>query len=374
MGVLNTALSYPVNCSNFTVSQFERLTIARGSAGAVSVFVCCVVLLLIAVKRGYTSVLQRFLLYLTLATMFVLASYIMQLERLAHYAWQREVCAAVGFIDQWGGVMVLILSMEITVVLVCRVYRSVYGHFLNAITRTQFRRGVLETAAVCVAVAVSLAGAVVPFSTQTYGLSGAWCWIIAIDDNCKDTGGYWQQIALWYIPVTVFGVLIGICIISIVLFFCIMNCHPAYGHILTRTLVKDNIILLGFYFFFFLANGCDYYRLYTGVSHSYSNYQMWQISAIIPAIARLFLPVGYFVYMYSFKTSTLKRFWQRCRDRNEPYASVRENEDATFKTSHPRQYPSETVIYTGAFPSVLSHTNQEQQPLMSAGRDTGYSS
>ena len=376
MGVLNTALSYPVNCSNFTAPQFERLTIARGSAGAVSVFVCCVVLLLIVVKRGYTSVLQRFLLYLTLATLFVEASFVMQLEHLANYTWQKEICIAVAFIDQWGGTIVISFSMEITLVLVGKVYGSVYGRCLNGIAKTKCQRIILESSAVCVALALPLAGAIVPFQTQTYGLNGAWCWITIIDYNCHETDGYWEQIAFWYVPVTVLGVLIGLCIIAIILLFCVMTFNPAYNHTLSRKLVKDNLVLFGFYLLFILANGGDYYRLYTGTTHRYIDYGMWYVSAIVPAFAKLFLPLGFLVYMYSFKAVSLgffKKLWCGYRKPGDNVAHVH-TQEATFKTSHPRQYPSETVIYTGAFPSVLSHTNQEQQPLMAAGRDTGYSS
>ena len=41
----------------------------------------------------------------------------------------------------------------------------------------------------------------IPFTTDTYGSTGLWCWIRSIKENCTiNTAGLHQQIALWNVP------------------------------------------------------------------------------------------------------------------------------------------------------------------------------
>ena len=123
--------SYPVNCSNFTSIQFWYLDLARGVSGAVSLLVCSLILFLILLHKAYASLLQRFLLYCTLATWLAEATVTMQIEHLVKYAGQRQFCVTLAFMEEWTSLMVIAIDWETTVLLTYRVYVTLQRQFMD---------------------------------------------------------------------------------------------------------------------------------------------------------------------------------------------------------------------------------------------------
>ena len=394
------APSYPVNCSNFTSTQFWYLDLARGTSGAVSLLVCSLILFLILLHKAYASLLQRFLLYSTLATWLAEAAFTMQIEHLVKYAGQAQFCIAVAFLHQWTSSMAIAIDLEITVLLTYRVYESLQKQIVDWSSWSKCVRVSLEVTTVCLSVIVApLVVSVVPLIHGTYGVVGGWCWITDMNSKCKKRN-VWDLFTLGAILYIGEGLLIGICITFVIILFCISAFQSSNSHPLNCKLIRNNLVLLAFYLTYFIFNSVELLTqlLSTTTHHESDNYPMWLVYAIGAPFNKLALLLGFLFYMYSFKKLTVKSFrilkrmcckcYQRCRQRmlhTEDDASTPRQRSRsvtggpTYRSSHPQVYPSETVFsppYTGAFTSITrrdsSDEGEKKQLIPSA--DFGYSS
>ena len=387
--------SYPVNCSNFTSIQFWYLDLARGISGAVALLVCSLILFLILLHKAYASLLQRFLLYSTLATWLAEASFTMQIEHLVKYAGQRQFCVTVAFMEQWTSSMVIAIALEITLLLTYRVYVTLQRQFLDCSSWSKCSRVSLESIAVSLAVFIPLAMSVVPLVRGTYGVSGAWCWITTLNAECERKN-VWDQDTLGTVPYVVPGIVIGICVVFVIVLFCISACQSSDSRRLNCKMIRDNLVLLAFYVVFFTFCSIELSaQLLSGTTHAYDKYPMWLVNAIGPPLNKLALLLGFLFYMYSLKKLTLgsfqvlRRICCRCCPQCRPQ-TLNTKDDAsgpiqnvtggpTYRSSHPQVYPSETVFYppyTGAFTSISkkgSSCEGERQQLISS-LDVGYCS
>ena len=394
--------AYPVNCSVFNSTQFWYLDLARGVSSAACLFICSAILFLIFLHKAYSTVLQRFLLYLTLATWVAEGALTMQIEHLVKYSGQKQFCLTVAFVDEWGGTMVIAFSFEITLLLLHRVYNSLYGHFINTDSMSRRCQITLECLAATSAVFIPLITSFEPFIRRTYGVNGGWCWIADLDKDCKGRG-FWDQTALWNIPLAVLGLVIGFCIVFVMVMFCVSALRNSSSHRLSWRLVRENLLLFIFYMAFFITCAASILaRVVSGITDSYAKYPEWLAYAICTPIAKLLLPLGFLVYMYSINKLVCgscqiirNNCCKFCRSRKlrlpldqginnaaaptEGYVNV--TGGPTYKSSHPIIYPShaETVYspaYTGAFTSITRtdiSEQEERKPLISQV-DTGYSS
>ena len=148
---------------------------------------------------------------LTLATWLTEVVYTLQIEHLVKYPGQRQVCETISFLDQFGSTLVIAFSLEITLLLGCQVYESLQRKFLAYDSWSKCSRVSVEVIAIFLAASVSLSTTVVSFIRGTYGLSGGWCWIRALNNDCKDIGIFDQNIT--NIPYAILGIMIGIFIV-----------------------------------------------------------------------------------------------------------------------------------------------------------------
>ena len=245
--------SYPVNCSNFTSLQFWYLDLARGVSGTASLLICSLILFLLLLHRAYASPLQRFLLYLTLATWLTEASFTTQIEHLVRYVGQRHVCQAVGFFDQFSTSLFIMFSLELSLLLLFQVHKSLdIGCIRWSLWSNRFAI-LLEVIAILIALSFSVAVSVVPFAHGTYGLSGGWCWIQAVKSNCEKRG-IDDQNNLAIIPYAVLGAIIGLCMLLTLVLFCIAACYSTNSRQLNCKLIRDNALLLVFYLVFLVRS------------------------------------------------------------------------------------------------------------------------
>ena len=301
--------------------------------------------------------------------------------------------------------MVIAIDLEITLLLTYRVYESLQGQFLHCNSWSKCSKVLVEVTVVCLSVLVSLALCVVPLAHGTYGLSGGWCWITTLNAECKERD-VWDQYIVGVIPYVAAGLVIGICIVFVIILFCMSACQSSDNRRLNCKLVRDNLILLAFYmvYFTFCSVELTTQLLSGSITHSYDKYPMWLVYAIGGPLNKLALLFGFLFYMYSFKKLTqgsfqiLKRICCKCcqhssqqtwnsegteHDASGPIRRFRNvTEGPTYKSSHPQVYPSETVFspsYTGAFTSISrrdSFDEGEREQLISRdpSLDVGYSS
>ena len=63
----------------------------------------------------------------------------------------------------------------------------------------------------------------IPFTTNSYGQYGAWCWIHSLEQNCTtNSAGRWEQIWLWHVP-------FGFASFMIIVLFVGSLCQLGYG-------------------------------------------------------------------------------------------------------------------------------------------------
>ena len=389
--------AYPVNGTDFTSIQFWYIDLARGISGALSLLVCSLILFLILLHKAYASLLQRFLLYLTLGTCVAEATFTMQIEHLVKYAGQREFCQTLAFLDQFGSTIVVIFSLEITILLVFRVYESLQRQCLAYDSWSKFCRVSLEVTVVCLAILISLATSVVPLIQGTYGLNAGWCWITAVEKQ-YNSRGFWDQNILATIPYAILGLVIGFFMVFVIVLFCVSAFHSSTNRRLNCKMIRDNLVLLAFYLVFFVVLGVEMsVQLVSGITHSYAKFPVWLAYAIGIPIAKLVLPLGFLFYMYSIKKITFGSFeiirkkcykCCLCCRRTQPVQAMNDSSApsqgyvnvtraTTYRSSHPQVYPSETVtspLYTGAFTSITRRDSSDEKRALISHRDTGYSS
>ena len=391
--------SYQVNCSNFTSIQFWYLDLARGVSGGISFLVCSLILFLILLHKAYASLLQRFLLYSTLATWLAEAAFTMQIEHLVKYAGQRQFCVTVAFLHQWTSSIVIAIDLEITVLLTYRVYESLQKQVLNCSSWSKCVKVSIEITTVCLSVFFPLAMSVVPLIHGTYGLIGGWCWIMDINNKCKKRG-VWDLFSVSAILYIGEGLLIGICIAFVVILFCMSALRSSNSHPLNCKLIRKNLVLLAFYLAYFAFSSIEVStQLLSSTTHDENDkYPLWLVYAIGAPFNKLALLLGFLFYMYSFKKLTIGTFrilkricckcYQHCRQRichteddapspRQGFRSV--TGGPTYRSSHPQVYPSETVtspLYTGAFTSITRRDSSDEgeRKHLIPSPDTGYSS
>lgn len=61
------------------------------------------------------------------------------------------------------------------------------GNTVPQFLQSKRRRVCLEGSYVALSIVITFAYASIPYFTHNYGLAGAWCWIRALDENCKLT-------------------------------------------------------------------------------------------------------------------------------------------------------------------------------------------
>ena len=89
----------------------------------------------------------------------------------------------------------------------------------------------------------------IPFTTNTYGQYGTWCWIHSLEQNCTTIlAGWWEQIWLWDVP-------FGIVSFMILVLFVGSLCQLGYGiknakvHRLIQVGAVDYLLVLTFFVF-----------------------------------------------------------------------------------------------------------------------------
>ena len=213
------------NCSGFTEGQFTAVALARGITAAVSCTILLMVLAVLTVLTMFTqlrarlcgTVIKRLILGLT----GVNAAYQLTLAlHLVHYYHPHETrfCAVDGFFDQYFASVQLFLTLEICLLLFIKVlnvttsWRFVYEYHKKAeqSTSTCCSRKInkLEVVRVATIIIVPLPFDMIPFTTDSYGPYGPWCWIRVFETDCSvHIAGSWEQVWLWYVPFGLVAVL-----------------------------------------------------------------------------------------------------------------------------------------------------------------------
>ena len=206
------------NCSNFTDEQLTAIALFRGATAAA----CCVILfvmlvtLLVLTKFYYQRVCGTVLKRLTIG--FTAADVLYQLALALHLKYyfnphDLKFCEADGFLDQYLESVLLLFMLEIYIafVLFIKVLHvstswKFFGVYYEKVKACKFvccgwKINKLEVAIFIFAFTLPLLFEWIPFTTNSYGPLGPWCWICASEKNCSlSNAGILEQTWLWDVP------------------------------------------------------------------------------------------------------------------------------------------------------------------------------
>lgn len=204
------------NCSNFTDEQLTAIALFRGvtAAACCGILFLVLVTLLVLARFHYQRVCGSVLKHLTLG--FTATNILYQLVLALHLQYylnphDLKFCEADAFLDQYLESVLLMFMLEIALVLFLKVLHiSTSWEFVDVyfekVKECKFvccgwKINKLEVAIFVLAVTLPLLFEWIPFTTNSYGPLGPWCWIRASEKYCTPSSvGILEQVWLWDVP------------------------------------------------------------------------------------------------------------------------------------------------------------------------------
>ena len=184
-------------CNNtFLPHQKSTILLANGIAAMCSCASCMIALLLLAVLRLYKSFIYRLAMYQILGSLFhgfSMALVLMLLNYNSEVLYYQVICKLTAFLMAYSIWVILLFTVWLTF------HLFIYVVFFKDLKR-------LEWLYISSSVLLPILFVWIPFIHDSYGVSGAWCFIRSWDDDCatrKYTKGIAEQFALYYGPATV---------------------------------------------------------------------------------------------------------------------------------------------------------------------------
>ena len=169
------------------------ILIARSASNGISVLVCFAALVLVCALRLYKVAVYRLSLYQVLTALafsIVSTIQVMMVDYDTDVDVYSRVCIVMAYAFTCIALSKLMFSLWVTFHLVS-----------FAVCQKNLKR--LEVLYVMSSLVIPALVAVVPFTTDTYGLSGSWCWIETWKGNCPNETsleGVIEQFSLWLGP------------------------------------------------------------------------------------------------------------------------------------------------------------------------------
>ena len=212
------------------------------------------------------------------------------------------MCIAVAYFNHWMVAMALVFTIGILLYMFYLVRRLSKGHTLTAAssraTRSKCCRYSLECLYVVLLVVVTFVYGAEPYIRGKYGLAGAWCWIVSLDENCKRTNsGLLEQLASYVFILTVGIVLMIFTAIT----YCRMPSNVKdVQQLLRKTFVILSCLLLFVAFHIITIN----VRIFSTKHKQYQHFSLWTVHAMAQSISFLLFPLGFVLCFHSTKVIT----------------------------------------------------------------------
>ena len=392
-----------LNCTDLNITQLKTINTARSVAGATCTLIITLILLHILCNKAFTSILQRLFLYLVLATIVQEALIAVSFEHQFRYPGQREFCTVYGFFIQWSGVVMFNFALAVMLHILYLVYVQLRGEPFPRLTRSTVGKKLAEILCVLFIVMFPLTYLWIPFLHGNYGLSGASCWMRALDENCNNVGLADQIIFAYGAYEGVGAVAILVTIIMAIIYCKIARVYPD-----ARQLIRRTLMLMVFLFAYIIIISIPLaVRLQAGITGARQHFILWITWAITIPISHTVFIFGFLFSFYSVRRvcawSQIKRAVcslkncnccsccckQRKRsgyERQNPTRTVASrgtkrviysSEQNTVPPSDRVTAPSQSyfsVPYTDGFMDVHSCSDDKTSLMLGRERDTGYSS
>ena len=242
------------NCFNLTDEQIEVIALVGGVSAAVCGAILSTVLVVFVIlatlpktrNRVCGTVVKR--LSFELIAISVLGQLNHKLQLVNYYHYDENYCKANGFFSQYINTVELIFVLGISLALFFKISPEVlpsWRSFLEkakekAFTCHKTKITKPELATVVLMAVLPLLFDWIPFTTNTYGQFGTWCWIRILDQNCTTiTAGLWEQFLLWNVP---FGIAFFLILILLVATLCLLGYGIKSAKVHNYKLIEVGII------------------------------------------------------------------------------------------------------------------------------------
>jgi len=205
------------NCSGFTDGELKGLALYRGITSiilCVSLFIMLVSILISAKCCCFRTLcgtfLKRFAIGLTAVSMLCLLFYATQMNNFVDLQDQK-FCEAVGFLVMYTGSVQLLLTVGTSLVFFIKVWKALtFVTLLDTLCRRcenqtftcrGLRVNILEIVFYVSVVGIPLLLDWIPFITNSYGPTVAWCWIRKYESDCSThIAGLVEGLLFWDAP------------------------------------------------------------------------------------------------------------------------------------------------------------------------------
>lgn len=285
------------NCTKFTGRELLSLNLSISISGGVCSLLSLFIILLLFVYKAYQSLLQRLFIYLMIATALREISLFTLIEHYFYYTGQDEMCVFVAYFNHWAVAMELVYTMGILIYMFYLVRHLSKGNALifPKFLESKYRRYLLESLYIILPALLTFVYASEPYIRDSYGLAGAWCWIVSLDDNCKQTlPGLLEQLSS-YLLILITGIIGLFLMVFIVITYC--RLPPAFREV--RLLLRKTSIVLVCLLLFTLFHVIPLsVRMYSTKLELYHHFSLWIIHAMLQAITSLLFPLGFLLSFY----------------------------------------------------------------------------
>ena len=302
-------------CSNLSEGEVTAIALARGITGAVCGVISFTALVILALVNCYhhrvceTAVKRLVIGNLASSVPFQLVLVL----HLIHYFQpeQENFCKADGFFYLYFGGVQLLFALVISLVLfltVCEATTSWKCYYKDTtFTCCGWKINKLETLLFVSVFCLPLLCDWIPFTTDSYGSSGPWCFIHRLENNCSiHETGFLQVILLWEAPFVSLGLLaLGLFIISLCLLGYVIKISKAKN--LNKMGISDSIFALALMLALYLLIVVLY--IYPSESHQFF---YWMLAALSTPIMSFLIGLALLVAIHFPLSSMITCFGCNC--------------------------------------------------------------
>ena len=343
--------SNETNCTQLSVDELLKITIAYSAAGGIGVLVAGMILIVLTYARAYKTILQRLVIYSVLTVLFQDSCHLANIVEYPHWhkvnasqlnESNRDQCAWLGFMTNWCGwsqyMFYLAIIFYLLGVLCVQVKGSTGRKRLKA-WKTRFE-------VLCILSCVLLPGLVlwIPIRNKKYGQDIGPCFFEIACNYSKQKGHFWYIFFFYFFVFELIGLLCVLIAIGLFIVYCVLSSKLRLQR--AKLMMKYLIVLLTAV----ILNSVILNIIVVGYTNNLIANKLRMFTVVFATADDFVFLSGYLLVFYYSKVSTTVRGLSK-------HKAVKLKEYRTFKESDRETAPSETrwsksAPYTGAFSSV----------------------
>lgn len=237
--------------------------------------------------RGQSRISVRLFLYLVASAMIKSVGIAFQTTAINYRESdprEKYLCIVAGFMNQYCSWVVILFAMVATAhVMIMAILKCTDKNFSKKI----------EYFYILLPIILPLTFSWIPFIHDSFGLSGAWCWIEKYNDNCTlYLEGYVEQYVLWYSPMW----LILLLNVLFIVVFAIVQCKTHMSTQDRNYLLQQTVPLLVMSVLIQLSTFVGL-AVHAAISpHMYTNTTLWLVHAVSSSVWGFIVGVSFLFY------------------------------------------------------------------------------